>query len=859
MTGPRTIVTLATAAAASLTLVLWTAQDPQPSAIPDAAPPAPGEWLSTRRMSRSALTQARLARINADYQRLREQSALRARGIAAADWTFVGPVTIGGRVLDIAIDPVLDDTLYVASASGGVWASADAGDTFTSAWPDSNAQAIGALAMTSTGLLYAGTGESGPGGGSPTFGNKGVFVSSDRGANWSASGLQASERISRIAIDPANEQRLFVAATGPLFAPGGERGVYRSDDGGATWQLVLAGDNDTTGASDVHLDPLNPDRVYAVLWDHLREPALRRYGGPGSGIYRSLDGGDSWTRLAGGLPPASPNVGRIALGVAPSNPDRLYATYIDTIGRFTASYTSSDGGDSWTVQPFNQNLANSQSSFGWWFARIWVDPLIETKVYSAGIDLLVSNNAGASWQRTANGVHVDQHAMAWDDKVNGRIYLGNDGGVYRSDSDGVGSWTFATVQPFTQFYTLDVSEQDPTRLVGGTQDNNCLRSYSAADPDDWNAWGCGDGLENLINPVDQNLIYGCSQYGSCIRSLNGGETALGLATPFMQRNNWQSPLLFDPTDPSTMYYAGNRVARSIDGGASWSLISPDLTGGDPFPNPIDPYPFGTVTTIGVAKSDPAVIYAGTDDARIWVTRDGGTNWVESTDPALPDRWVTKLLVSDTDADLAWLSFSGFRNDDDTPYLFVTTDGGTRWTDITGNLPEAPINTLARSTDGALIVGSDIGIFISADGGAQWDVLGQGLPQVPVTDLRVHVPSATLYASTFGRGIWQLPLGGADSDADGITDDADNCILTANANQRDTNGDGFGNLCDADLNDDCIVDVADFLIMRAVLGTDDADADLDGNGIVGRADLRLLLESRQSPPGPSGITDICEAK
>lgn len=841
-------------AVAAIEFVAVTSRAPTPAA--HVSPRlGPGEWLATRRLYASQYEPGEAAKITAHYQALRARTPQRSAASANALWTFVGPVNIGGRVLDIAVDPLLADTLYVASASGGVWQSTDAATTFTSVWPDSNAQPIGALAIDSNATLYAGTGESGPGGGSPTYGNAGVFKSTDRGATWVSSGLVQSERISRIVIDPGNEQRLFVAATGPLYAPGGQRGVYRSDDGGGSWTLVLAGANATTGASDVFVSPTNSDRVYAVLWDHLREPALRRYGGVGSGIFRSLDGGDSWVRLGGGLPAAASNVGRIALGVAPSNPNRLYATYLDDIGFFTAFYTSTDGGDTWTALPFNQNLSDSQSIFGWWFARLWVDPVLETRVFSAGISLLLSTDGGASFG-VDQSVHADQHAMAWDPAVAGRIYLGNDGGVYRSDTNGTGAWSFAVVQPFTQFYTLDVGEQNPQRLVGGTQDNRCLRSYSQGNASDWNSWGCGDGLENLINPVDQNLLYGCSQYGNCQRSLDGGETAFPIGATVSSRRNWMTPLVFDPNDPGVMYYAGDRVNRSVDGGASWSVLSGDLTGGDPFPSPIDFYPFGTVSTLAVARTDSNVLYVGTDDARIWYTRDLGVTWTQSLDPILPDRWVSKIVVSPTDAMQAFAAYSGFRNADDAAYLFMTTDGGVTWTDITGNLPAAPVNTLATAPDNGLIVGNDVGVFSSFDSGATWDVLGQGLPQVPVTDLRVHEPSATLFASTFGRGIYSVMLPAMDSDADGIANGLDNCITIANPAQADSDGDLYGNACDADFNNDCEVNVQDLGEMRVNFFQIAPEFDLTADGIVNVLDLARLKSLFFQPVGPSGLTALC---
>jgi hypothetical protein len=752
------------ATAAGLAALL--SDDPGPSrpgtgAVPETAlsreaEGPPDEWMLTMRLTGGAITPAQLRRASLQAERIERMTDAASPSLGGTPWTFEGPEVIGGRITDLAVDPTAPDTVYGAAATGGVWKSTDAGGTFFPAWPTELYQAVGALAVTPSGILYAGTGESNPGGGSLSFGGKGVYASTDGGTQWTALGLAASERIGRIAVDPADESRIFVAATGPLFTPGGQRGVYLSQNAGQTWTRVLPSLNATTGASDVQIDPLDPSRVYAVMWDHLRVPDFRRYGGPGSGIHRSTDGGLHWQRLAGGLPPPGPNVGRIGLGMAPSDPDRLYAIYIDTAGSFTGFFASTNGGDSWTQLPFNSTLAGSQATYGWWFARIWVDPANPLRVFVAGVPLVVSTNGGSTWT-SQSSFHADQHAMAWDPAVAGRVYLGNDGGVYRSQANALPPWTFGPVQPFTQFYTLDVGEQDPTRIVGGAQDNGCNRSYTTADPTQWNTWNCADGLETLISFENQNIVYGCSQYGSCVRSTNGGDTASSLGATTSQRRNWLTPLVFAPSDADLMFYAGNIVNRSTNGGVSWVAISPDLTGGDTHPE--DAYPFGTVTTVAAAQSNPLMLYAGTDDGRVWRTSTGGSPWSLATDPDLPDRWVTRIAVDPADAAVAYVTFSGFRDADHTPYVLKTVDGGAGWTDITGNLPQAPVNVIAVAGT-SLIVGTDVGVFTTADGGATWLSVGSGLPKAPVMDIRYHGPTGRLYAATFGRGMWSVQLPGS---------------------------------------------------------------------------------------------------
>lgn len=737
------------AAAASLGAVLAV----MAPSVPGRGDGPPDDWMLAMRLSGGPITPAQLRRASVQAQRLGRWTETAAPSLAQQAWTFQGPQVIGGRIVDLAVDPLAPNTVYAAAATGGVWKSTDAGGTFQQAWPTDLSQAVGALAITPTGTLYAGTGESNPGGGSVTFGGKGVYGSTDGGAHWTLRGLEQSERIGRIAVDPANPARIFVAATGPLFSPGGERGVYLSTDAGQTWNRALQGYTRTTGASDVHIDPLNPSRVYAVMWDHIRVPDFRRYGGRGSGIYRSSDGGTSWLRLSSGLPPMDPDVGRIGLGMAPSDPNRLYALYLNASGTFAGFFTSADGGDSWTQLPNSATLSSSQSTYGWWFARIWVDPANPLRVFAAGVPLVMSTDGGSTWQ-SQSSMHADQHAMAWDPASPGRVYLGNDGGVYRSQANGLPPWTFATVQPYTQFYSIDVGEQDPTRIVGGAQDNGCNRSYSTGNPSNWNTYACADGLEALISFENQNVVYGCSQYGSCVRSLNGGDSSSSIGGTTSQRRNWLTPLVFDPSDANVMYYAGNIVNRSTNGGSTWTAISPDLTLGDPHPE--DDYPFGTVTTVAAAKTNPLVLYAGTDDGRLWHTSTGGALWLLSRDLDLPKRWITRVVVDPADAAVAYVAFSGFRNEDAAPYVLKTIDGGVSWTDITGPLPQAPVNVLALA--GAnLVAGTDQGVFLTPDGGATWLRAGDGLPDAPITDVRYHPATNQLFASTFGRGMWKLQL------------------------------------------------------------------------------------------------------
>jgi photosystem II stability/assembly factor-like uncharacterized protein len=499
--------------------------------------------------------------------------------------------------------------------------------------------------------------------------------------------------------------------------------------------------------------------MYAAMWDHLRQPDLRRYNGVGSGLYVSTDGGDTWARTGTPLFGPHPGIGRIGIAFAPSDAQVLYATVSGEAGAYGGFYKSIDGGTTW-IPIAHPLLAYNNYAYGWWFGRVWVDPEDPDHVFQAGVDLLVSEDGGVNWS-SAPSVHADQHAMVWDPRIADRIYLGNDGGVYRTDDNGR-SWQLGLYQPYSQLYSIDVGEQDPTRIVAGLQDNGVNRSYRAdgmSGPDKWSQYVGGDGERALINPKDQNIVYGCYQYGECFVSHDGGNTTDPFTTEVIsERKNWFTPIEFDPKNPATIYSGGNRMNRSDDHGETWTVISPDLSNGPGREtNPLFRN-FGTLTTIAPGPSDSGVIYAGTDDGNLWFTRDGGsrTSWTKSTDADLPIAWITRVQMDPDDPDVAYVTYSGFRSGDDAAYVLRTSDGGVNWTDITGDLPKTPVNDVNVVGD-ALAVAGDLGVFLSVDLGRHWLKLGGDLPLAPVHELRWHAPTNSLYAATFGRGAWKVEL------------------------------------------------------------------------------------------------------
>ncbi|GAA2528411.1 WD40/YVTN/BNR-like repeat-containing protein [Pilimelia columellifera] len=675
------------------------------------------------------------------------QAATLRRGLRAdaASWSALGPSNLGGRLTDVVVDPIRPDTVYAASASGGVWKSTDGGQSMAYAWSPELPQPVGALAIGSDGVLYAGTGESNPGGGSTSFGGAGVYRSTDAGATWQSIGLTDTERIGRIVVDPTNPNRVFVAASGRLFGAGGSRGLYASTNRGDTWKLALAGDNPATGVIDVAISAADPNTIFAAAWEHRRTPGTRPYGGPGSGLYRSTDGGATFTRLAGGLPAAGPRGGRIGVAVAPSDPQRVYTIWSDDAGELLGAWTSTDKGATWKAM----GSGLSTGGFAWWFGRLWVDPAKPTRVFSAGVPMQESTDAGQTW-RSSGGIHADQHGLAFDPRVAGRVFIGNDGGFYRSTTGGSvsGQWTRARNLANMQFYTVAVSAQDPSRIAGGLQDNGSVRS--------WAGWGShlgGDGLANVIDPTNRDKLYACSQNGACSYSTNGGNSMQPFGQTTSSRRAWLTPVVLDPKNPSVVYYGGERLNRSTNSAAAFSAISPDLSRG-----PSGSSSYNTISTIGIAASDTKVIYVGTDDGRMWITRNTGQGWTEIT-AGLPQRWITRVAVDPTDAERAYVTLSGFTVDDHASHVFETTNGGRSWRNISTGLPNAPVNDVVvdPADRKRLYVATDVGVFTAASAGGEWTPAGAGLPNVPVFDLETTTSGGRtlVTAATFGLGIYRL--------------------------------------------------------------------------------------------------------
>jgi photosystem II stability/assembly factor-like uncharacterized protein len=708
----------------------------------------PSGWGHTQRAypyDRINFDQLKEAVVDAQAMRLEAR-----RGFAplSATWVEEGPSNIGARITELAMHPTNPDIIFAAHASGGVHKSTDAGVTWTPITDDLPVLTIGAIALdpTDPDIIYVGTGEANAH--SFSWFGMGMYKSTDGGSSWSYIGLEETRYIGRIVVDPLNPSRLWVAGTGSLFGTDSYRGVYRSLDGGMTWENKLSV-TDSTSAIDIVIDPAKPDTIFAAMWERVRGLTYRQSGGWTSGIWRSYDGGDTWTELTSGLPKGY-DVGRIGLSLCASNPSVIYAIYDMWQAYEVQVYKSTNGGDYWS-RTNDGALEDIHSSFGWYFGQIRVDPSNSDRVFAMGVPFYRSENGGSSWSEVGSSNHVDHHAMVFDPTDNSNIYEGNDGGIYFSTNSG-SSWTKLYNQPTNQFYAIEIDYLNPQRLYGGTQDNGTLRTPTGG-VSDWEPIFGGDGFYCNVDPTDSDVIYVEYQFGNLYKTTDfGGSWDWAMDGIDNSRTNWSTPVVMDPADNQTLYYGSYRVYKTTDGANWWNAISGDLTGGNHGGG------FGTITTIAVSPTDSDVLYVGTDDSNVWVTQNGGSSWTDVSS-SLPNRWVTRVAIDPVNPAIAYVSFSGLRWNENIGYVYRTTDYGATWTDITGNLPGAPVNVVIvdPGNAGRLFVGSDVGCFYSENLGTSWQLLGVGLPAVPVFDIKIHNPTRTLVAGTHGRSMHSFDL------------------------------------------------------------------------------------------------------
>ncbi len=674
------------------------------------------------------------------------------------NWDFAGPNNIGGRVSDIEYNPQHPEIVYAGAATGGVFKSTDGGLTWQPVFDTQPNLSVGDIAVDpqQSQIVYVGTGEAN--GGHNNFPGAGIFKTTDGGDTWQLMGLERTISIGRIVIDPFNPQRIFVAAAGSYFGPDPDRGVYASINGGQTWEKSLF-INDSTGVIDIIMHPQNPQLLLAAAWERVRRAHTSHLYGYSSGIYRSENGGRTWQRLGArhGLPENEEQIGRIGLALCQSQPNVMYALYTDGV-EYLAAYRSLNQGLNWQLIDPDREIAAGTGTFCWYFGNIRVHPQDPLRVFALDVAFMQSYDGGANWPiiygygNPDSDFHVDHHALAFHPVHPDTMLEGNDGGINITYNGGV-SWKKVKFLPFTQFYEITMDFTHPERLYGGTQDNGTLRTLTGR-VDDWEAIYGGDGFYPLVDPSNSNIIYAESQFGYLGKSTDGGRYFSTVLTGInsSEPTNWSTPVVMDPKTPTVLYYGTDRVYQTVNGARTWRAISPDLT-----KNLADSR-LGTVTTIAVAPSNAAVIYAGTDDGNVWLTTNTGLNW-KQINQGLPYRWVTRLAVDPTNYKIAYVTFSGLKWKSPQAHVFQTQNAGDTWTDISHNLPDAPVNAIVVDPiyPNNLFVGTDVGCYFSSDYGANWDVLGNGIPIVPVYSLIIHPKQRLLAIGTHGRSMYTLSI------------------------------------------------------------------------------------------------------
>ena len=703
-----------------------------------------------------------------------------AAAIQSLKWRAIGPANPGGRVTDIAGIPGDPFTFYVAGADGGLIKTTNGGTTWKELFTDQPVYSIGAIALapSDSNVIWVGTGE-GNVRNTASFGN-GVYRSTDAGETWKYLGLPDSERIARIKVDPRNPDVAYVAALGHMFGPNEERGLFRTTDGGKTWKKALYVNPDT-GCSDVDIDPENPRIVYAGMYTYRRKPWRFDSGGGATALYKSSDGGDTWKKLTNGLPKGA--IDRIGMSVARSQPQTVYMiTESKTEG---VLFRSDDRGETWRMV-HNDPTINFRPFY---YSDIRVDPNDPNRIYSLGGGLSMSRDGGKTFQRIATNVHGDHQAL-WIDPLNSRRVLNGSDGGYQTSYDGGETFEIINNVVFAQFYHIALDMQTPYYVCGGLQDNGnwCGPSRTlfteGIRKDDWFTVSGGDGFFAVPDPSAPHMVYSDSQGGSisvtdtrsgATRSIHPYPVEIGSSgnavSGYKYRFNWDPPIALSPHNPKTVYFGGNVIFKSTNYGQSWEVISPDLTtndkskqqssGGEVVTDNTAAEFHSTVLTIAESPATAGVLWAGTDDGNVQVTRDGGKNWTNVIDNIVGvpgNSWVPNIETSHFDAGTAYVAFDRHRDDDFTPYIFKTTDYGKTWKSIKGNLPGKDYVHIIREdpkTRNLLYAGTELGIYASWDGGARWISIRNNVPPVAVRDIRIHPRDNDIVIGTHGRGAFIL--------------------------------------------------------------------------------------------------------
>jgi photosystem II stability/assembly factor-like uncharacterized protein len=718
-------------------------------------------------------------------------------------WQFVGPTNISGRVTDVAVVTPKGKTytIYVASASGGVWKTENEGTTWTPVFENMVTAAVGdiVLAPSDQNIVWVGTGEHNIFRSSQA--GVGVFKSADGGKTWAHLGLADTATISRIVIHPTNPDIVYVAAGGHEWTKNADRGVYKTTDGGKTWDKILY-TNDETGAYDLVMDPRSSDTLYASMWQRTRQKwnDPRTFPGhTGSGLFKTTDGGKTWTPINAGLPTVEFR-GRIGIDLCLTKPDTLYALVdnyelrettkeeLDSVRGYydpgkgfikgATVYRSDDAGSTWTqtsgLTPQQKSFMERHSgTYGWVFGQIRVDPNDPNTSYIMGVPFSVSADGGKTYT-TVRSPGGDNHAL-WIDPANSSYMVkGFDQGVAVTYDKGQNWRFFQKELNLCQFFNLNYDMATPFRVYGSMQDHGSFRGkvdLSAGRdkirPQEFENAPGGEGSNHFIDPTNPEIVYSAGFYGTISRA-EYDKPGPYPGAPFQKellpvlfenepplRGQWLAPFILSPHNPNILYHGMQYVFRSLDRGDTWERISPDLTTNDPATR--GDIRYQTLFTISESPVKSGLIYAGTDDGRLWVTKDGGKAWTEITAGLAPGKWMSRAVASASSLGTVYLTQNGKRDDDFTPYVWKSTDYGKTWTSIAKGIPVGPVNVLREDpvNEQILYVGTDMGAYVTTDGGKTWMVLGGNLPTVYVHDLVIHPRDNIIVIATHGRGMWAL--------------------------------------------------------------------------------------------------------
>ncbi len=691
-------------------------------------------------------------------------------------WRSIGPALTSGRIADFAVNPENHSEWYVAVASGNVWKTSNNGTTFKPVFDKDGTYSTGVITMdpNNPNMLWLGTGENNH---QRALGyGDGVYKSEDGGESWKNMGLKNSRHIGGIVVDPRNSDVVFVAAEGSAWGPGGDRGLYKTTDGGETWKKVLE-ISENTGVNNVVMDPVDPDVMYATSEQRRRHVFTKIGGGPESAVYRSTDGGESWIKSMKGLPEV--HIGGMGIAVSPVDRNVVYLIMEAAEGE-GGFFRSESRGASWSRM-------SDHASSGQYYNEIYCDPVDVNKVYSMETYSNITMDGGKNWSRLGNdNRHVDDHALWIDPSDSDHFLIGGDGGVYES-FDGGETYQFKSNLPVTQFYRVFVDNEFPFyNVYGGTQDNNTLggpsmnKSSAGVSNEDWKAILGGDGFWSAVDSKDPNIVYCEYQYGNMSRhDRRSGENINIKPRPGKGEDtykwNWNAPLVISHHSNTRLYAMANKVFRSDDRGNSWEVISEDLTSGtdrntwpvmdhywswDAVMKDVSTSLWGTGVSISESMLDESLLYAGTDDGVVSITENGGERWKKiQSFPGVPEyTYVSDLLADRFDTNVVYATFDNRKRDDFTPYVLKSTDRGNSWVSIAGNLPDnETVHAIEQDPEvpGLLFVGTEFGFYFSLDGGAEWTKLKSGMPTISVRDMAIQERENDMVLATFGRGFYIL--------------------------------------------------------------------------------------------------------